>query len=141
MFAEYTRRDITYASDTLLAFVGIGNILTSLFGTELCYGLPTAFFDRAILWKSVEGPSKRRLHFPSWCWAGFEGLKTFLHHTQSNGEFWVWLRQETWIKWSLMDKNGRNPVGLLPNAEANHGSSSSIPPDQQADMRTFDHQI
>jgi hypothetical protein len=95
MLSEYTRRDITFDFDTLLAFVGIGNILSLFHRTELCYGLPVAFFHRLILWKSVEGPRKRRKHFPTWRWAEFEGLKSFPHHAQSNQEFSAWMWQET----------------------------------------------
>lgn len=141
MLSEYTRRDITFDSDTLLAFVGIGNILSLFHGTQLCYGLPVAFFDRLILWRSVQGPRRRRKHFPTWCWAEFEGVKTFPHHAQSNGEFWDWMRLETWIKWSLLEENGLKGLFTTTDAENSHDDNLNSLLDQEVGVRTEEHPI
>jgi hypothetical protein len=141
MLSDYTGCDITADSDTLLAFVGIGNILSLFHGTELCYGLPVASFDRLILWKPIEGPRKRRRHFPTRCWAEFEGLKTFPHYAQLNQEFSVWMRRETWIRWSLFDENGREGLFPFTDKENDHDNDLNSPLVQPSGLRTEQHPI
>lgn len=71
---KYTRRSLTFDSDIINAFTGIGNSLYG--GDSLIYGLPHDNFDQALLWQPIdpnsgarEGQSIGNSVLPSWTWA------------------------------------------------------------------------
>ncbi|OCK74775.1 HET-domain-containing protein [Lepidopterella palustris CBS 459.81] len=86
---QYTTRELTFGGDILHAFAGIWATLNPYMPGESICGLPTAFFDLALLW-TLAPPVQRREHkviglevassrfpdpqkCPSWAWAGFVG--------------------------------------------------------------------
>ncbi|KAI0550020.1 heterokaryon incompatibility protein-domain-containing protein [Xylaria curta] len=72
---HYKKRNLTYNSDALNAFLGVGQHLATRMRTSLLFGLPEKHFLRAQFWKQV-GPWKLQdstLGLPSWSWAGWEG--------------------------------------------------------------------
>jgi hypothetical protein len=81
LVTSYQRRDLTYESDVLNAFVGVQEVLGPGFRRGFFYGLPEMFFDMALLWQPRSSASpqggkmrnERNPHFPSWSWAGWKG--------------------------------------------------------------------
>lgn len=81
---EYTGRELTYQSDALNAFLGIGNMITpSMANSRLFHGIPAVAFDWALLWNgNLNQKNLRRRHqFPSWAWAGWQGQITMASTT------------------------------------------------------------
>lgn len=70
--ADFTGRHLTYHSDALNAFSGIGKVMALKMKAFLIEGLPNTWFDQAILWRSCKA-AQRRSMFPSWSWAGWTG--------------------------------------------------------------------
>ena len=68
----YTQRRLKYAADALNAFTGMLQAFTDMYPKGFIQGLPIEDLDWAMLWRS-HNPSKRRVEFPSWTWAGWEG--------------------------------------------------------------------
>ncbi|KAE9368255.1 HET-domain-containing protein [Stipitochalara longipes BDJ] len=75
---EYTHRQLSFKYDIIRALEGMLQIFRRSFRSDFIYGLPKILLDIAILWK----PSRRLRRrisengsvFPSWSWAGWEGL-------------------------------------------------------------------
>lgn len=63
---------MSYYSDKLNAFAGIGAVFARYMGTELLFGLPKTNLNTALLW-SPDGTLERLPEFPSWSWAGWKG--------------------------------------------------------------------
>ena len=72
---EYTKRHLSYSSDALNAFSGILELFKDRFGGDMISGLPSKFFDAAILWVPTDDQHQltRNFHFPSWSWTGWTG--------------------------------------------------------------------
>jgi hypothetical protein len=72
---EYTHRHLSYSLDALNAFSGFLELFKHRFGGEMISGLPSKFFDAALLWVWVDEQQQheRNFHFPSWSWAGWIG--------------------------------------------------------------------
>lgn len=68
------------------------------------FGLPTRYFDCAILWDSEQG-GLRISCFPSWSWCGWQHevkwRVSMLKGTYS--DFHAWLRTHTWVIWRYAD--------------------------------------
>jgi hypothetical protein len=83
-FGKYCRfvsalcsRVLTNPGDILLAFTGISNDLSESMDCKFVWGMPTAFFDHALLFENLASrPTRRRLGFPSWSWAGWQELES-----------------------------------------------------------------
>lgn len=72
---EYSRRQLSFRSDILNAFAGVGTTLAFLYRTSLLYGLPERYLLQSLLWRSddcVQGRDKS-LGIPSWSWAAWDG--------------------------------------------------------------------
>ena len=81
MVESCTQRDVGKASDKLVAFNGISNIVEQCLQTHLHYGLPESLIDVALLWQPAV--TLQRIHgadFPSWSWAGFQGAIQYQYH-------------------------------------------------------------
>jgi Heterokaryon incompatibility protein (HET) len=71
---DYVSRQMTFESDILNAFAGVGNHLQQSLATQFLFGLPEKHIDRAMLWSSWS-PNEPRLstpHIPSWSWAAWK---------------------------------------------------------------------
>lgn len=69
---DYIKRDLTYPSDTLNATSGVLKSLGRYTDDAFLCGLPAKLFPYGLLWQP-EGPSERKLPWPSWSWAGWTG--------------------------------------------------------------------
>ena len=69
---EYTRRELTYSSDTLNAVSGCLKALGRYTEDVFLCGLPAKMFPLCLLWHS-KGRSQRNMPWPSWSWAGWKG--------------------------------------------------------------------
>ena len=70
--AQFTHRSISFQNDVLNAFDGLGKVFQSGFNSATVFGLPESLLDVALLWRPMQ-QLERRAHFPSWCWAGWNG--------------------------------------------------------------------
>ncbi|MCJ1334478.1 hypothetical protein MMC10_011190 [Thelotrema lepadinum] len=69
---QYTHRQLSFQSDILNAFAGLGQIFATCFQCRPFFGLPEALLDLALFWRPTR-QLKRRNEFPSWSWAGWIG--------------------------------------------------------------------
>ncbi|KAI8660883.1 HET domain-containing protein [Fusarium keratoplasticum] len=76
---QYTRRTLTYPSDSLNAFVGILSAIEDSFGWQFASALPENCFDLALLWSSMwqgrlrpREPLGSACKSPTWCWTAWE---------------------------------------------------------------------
>lgn len=79
MVNAYTKREITYQSDSLNAFHGLLNLLSREHRVRFLCGLPIPhLFGRFLLWCPTKYSIRREIStggssFPSWSWAGWQG--------------------------------------------------------------------
>lgn len=67
----YSKREISFKSDTLLAFAGVLKSVEDAFGSAI-WGIPAFEFARGLTWtQSTHCLSVRQHGFPSWSWAGW----------------------------------------------------------------------
>ncbi|EEU42846.1 uncharacterized protein NECHADRAFT_84122 [Fusarium vanettenii 77-13-4] len=76
---QYSRRTLTYASDSLNAFVGILSAIEDSFGWRFVSALPENLFDFALLWSPMwqgrlrpREPLGSACNSPTWCWTAWE---------------------------------------------------------------------
>lgn len=105
MIQTYSERELTYPTDIYNAFAGVSRQLVYRLDTDLCHGVPTAYFDWFLLWLPLKDQTRRADPHPlapSWSWAGWVGA--------SFPRMWDWynrsirrirkaIRQRTWIIW------------------------------------------
>jgi hypothetical protein len=104
----YTRRQLTYPSDILNAFMGIAKAMAaSMASTRMFYATPAVVFDWAILWTGhlTLKNLKRYPEFPSWAWAGWQGEISMAGDIYSAFDQ-HWLLERTWIEWYIDLDNG-----------------------------------
>lgn len=66
-------RAMTKPEDILRAFTGIANVFARSMQCQMVWGLPTAFFDYALLFESLSTLQiRRRQGFPTWSWTGWK---------------------------------------------------------------------
>jgi hypothetical protein len=72
---RYSKRQLSFRSDILNAFAGVGAILAFNLDTSLLYGLPERYLLRSLLWRSDDYAQGRdeSLGLPSWSWAAWDG--------------------------------------------------------------------
>jgi hypothetical protein len=72
---DYTKRQLTFDSDVLVAFTGIMERFNKRSRLSFIYGLPQRFFLQALMWRSRQRGRWRGPEFgiPSWSWAAWEG--------------------------------------------------------------------
>lgn len=72
LVGDYTTRQLSYSSDILNAFTGVGNAIARLLKTQMIVGLPERYLPQALMWSSVD-PLQRRTGMdwiiPTWSWA------------------------------------------------------------------------
>lgn len=77
---DYNKRNFTFPEDCLYAFEGMSWVLSPQMAGRFVSGLPSAFFDVALLWqpggkilrRMARDPTKAHC-LPSWSWAGWSG--------------------------------------------------------------------
>lgn len=70
---SYTRRKLSFESDSIRAFSGILKNVETHSGPSV-WGIPEYIFSRGLLWSlATHKMSLRRPQFPSWSWAGWRG--------------------------------------------------------------------
>ena len=124
----YTSRQLSLPDDVLMAFEGVGKVISKSLKTDLLYGLPSSFLDLALLWEFKEAPSERQRRqsldvrkFPTWSWCGWEGSITYRTSTLSGilSNILDWISTHTWISWYVKDrynitrllhKSGQEPI-------------------------------
>ena len=107
----YTQRKVTFPQDKLIAFSAIERLLSQSMNTGFQTGLPTSYFDFALLWtpsQDLGNSSKRLSEFPSWTWAGWYHTSEYCHQTLEGVLFNMheWISSRTWIEWYVVDSHG-----------------------------------
>lgn len=101
LIQSYSGLNLTFDSDIYNAFAGISTYISRELNSNLCHGIPEAYFDWFLLWTNL-GEQKRRERAPSWSWSGWIG--------ESWPRIWDWytrdmdsvrqaLQKRTWIIW------------------------------------------
>lgn len=101
---EYTRRHLTYPTDSLRAFLGVLRAFEKLhppaehhWGVPFVFGTDGHIFQLAqgLLWKSQSCSLRRIRGIPSWSWAGWEGWASQQQQQQqvrdSGADYPVWM--------------------------------------------------
>lgn len=72
----YSMRELSFRSDILNAFAGVGNVLSSRMETEMLFGIPERYLLQGLLWRSDDFAVGRdeTLGIPSWSWASWDGI-------------------------------------------------------------------
>lgn len=92
---EYTRRHLTYPSDSLRAFLGVLRAFEKLRPpARHLWGVPFVFGEdgrvrqlaQGLLWKSQSCRLRRVRGIPSWSWAGWEGWASQQQQQRQGGE-------------------------------------------------------
>jgi hypothetical protein len=73
LLTDFCSRELSFPSDVLNAFQGLLKVFSDSMSTEFYAGLPVRWLDHSLLWQ-LYGAGKRRSGFPSFSWAGWEGL-------------------------------------------------------------------
>ena len=91
--ALYSYRTMTKDEDALNAFLGVLQVLETVYEDGFFWGLPVADFQWALLWQA-NYPPKRREGFPTWSWAGWKvGIRpSYPFNTAKPHEFPVHLQ-------------------------------------------------
>ncbi len=97
LIRDFTGRSLTFEADSIKAFAGIlrkwsaqGPPMPHIWGLPFCEFwyqaagssprvMGIGHLNQSLLWRH-HGPARRRLGFPSWSWAGWEGRVTFPKH-------------------------------------------------------------
>ncbi|KAL7624540.1 hypothetical protein AAE478_006107 [Parahypoxylon ruwenzoriense] len=68
---DYSTRKLSFGTDILKAFSGVGNSLSAAFGSRMLYGLPERSLGQCLLWSStgLAGRRGEAPDIPSWSWA------------------------------------------------------------------------
>ncbi|SPO00814.1 related to tol protein [Cephalotrichum gorgonifer] len=79
LLENYTKRQMTNDSDSLNAILGILSAFTrGLFPSGFIHGLPLWSHPYSLGWMHTDSVTpRRRPEFPSWSWAGWEGIVRF----------------------------------------------------------------
>ncbi|KAJ8111190.1 hypothetical protein OPT61_g6156 [Boeremia exigua] len=110
----YTKRLLTFSHDKLPAFSAIGTLLGKSLHTEFAAGLPTSYFDFALLWTPVKprsGASAIRIRdFASWTWSGWHDASEYSYSTLEGVLFNMheWLTTRTWIDWYIVTATSKS---------------------------------
>jgi hypothetical protein len=103
---NYSRRKLSFPSDSLNAISGVFAVLSKSFGWRFRAGLPDHLIDHALLWRPGDSRHIRNFGFPSWTWAGWSGridwqFQSLLEsaHSPLNLDAWELVELRTEIKY------------------------------------------
>lgn len=115
---EYSSRRLTYDSDVLNAFAGVLGVLCDRMSNgrspepNYAYGLPTYFFDWAVLWQPNISVYRKSYGWPSWSWCGYTGTISMALTGMDVPQLENWLCKHTWIKWIIYDLNRQSLIQI-----------------------------
>ena len=121
----YSGRKLTFYTDKLAAFEGLGKVLSSHLDAALHYGLPDSYFDWALLWELNMLPENIGTaalpDFPSWSWCGWNAGVEWRFSTTSGTliNLHEWLTDHTWIIWYKGQHHGYELVWKSPRIPQN----------------------
>ncbi|KAI8934136.1 hypothetical protein NX059_008891 [Plenodomus lindquistii] len=119
----YLRRELSFGSDTLNAFKGIEQVLSNSIKTEFYAGLPIKWLDHALLWQ-LFGPGSKRVGFPSFSWAAWEGgaESPYWMTPSTTRRILSWYRSESgaWVRCDTVIADAFNGVVDPPDIQNHH---------------------
>ena len=104
---EYTKRNLTNASDMINTFLAFASLLRPGFKGDFLFGLPETELDFALLWQPKScirrriDPENGNSLFPSWSWAGWIGEVEYKWNKHQ-------LDDSSRVDWQCWDNNGGN---------------------------------
>ena len=101
LVGPYSERKLSFRTDRLNAFMGVGNVLGKRLETKMVDGLPERWLMQGLLWRGLCGGGwEEKLGFPSWSWAGWDGRvdwgmgETAVTERGVMAAFWSWYGPE-----------------------------------------------
>jgi hypothetical protein len=86
---DYSKRNLTYSSDKLVALSGLANAIKEIVGKAYAAGLWEDNLNFDLLWKTVgqSYPKPTSYRAPSWSWASVDGIICSAEDTSLDGKF------------------------------------------------------
>ncbi|KAF4943498.1 hypothetical protein FGADI_13374 [Fusarium gaditjirri] len=105
----YTKRKMTWQSDTVNAFIGIADLIRRGTNTKFWHAMPEFALTRSLLWYPKEPLSRRRSPdgktlFPSWSWAAWQGHVTYRGRGFHNAVCYAPVSMILWLKSATVDE-------------------------------------
>ncbi|KAH7248567.1 heterokaryon incompatibility protein-domain-containing protein [Fusarium redolens] len=105
----YTKRNMTWQSDAVNAFIGIADLIRRGTNTKFWHAMPEFALTRSLLWYPKEPLSRRRspdgkILFPSWSWAAWQGHVTYRGRGFHNAVCYAPTSMITWLKSATVEE-------------------------------------
>jgi hypothetical protein len=105
----YTKRDMTWQSDAVNAFIGIADLIRRGTNTKFWHAMPEFALTRSLLWYPKEPLSRRRspdgkILFPSWSWAAWQGHVAYRGRGFHNAVCYAPASMIMWLKSATVDE-------------------------------------
>lgn len=101
LIQSYSGLNLSFEADIYSAFAGVARYITLELETNLCHGIPEAYFDWFLLWTTFK-TVRRRQCAPSWSWSGWIGggwPNTRTWFSRDIKKVRNALQHRTWIIW------------------------------------------
>ncbi|KAF5625027.1 hypothetical protein F52700_9402 [Fusarium sp. NRRL 52700] len=105
----YTKRNMTWQSDAVNAFIGIADLIRRGTNTKFWHAMPEFALTRSLLWYPKEPLSRRqstdgKILFPSWSWAAWQGHVTYRGRGFHNAVLYAPLSMILWLESATVDE-------------------------------------
>ncbi|KAF4501086.1 hypothetical protein FAGAP_2671 [Fusarium agapanthi] len=105
----YTKRNMTWQSDAVNAFIGIADLIRRGTNTKFWHAMPEFALTRSLQWYPKEPLSRRRSPdgktlFPSWSWAAWQGHVTYRGRGFHNAVCYASVSMLIWLKSATVDE-------------------------------------
>ncbi|KAK2932017.1 hypothetical protein FoTM2_006474 [Fusarium oxysporum f. sp. vasinfectum] len=105
----YTKRNMTWQSDAVNAFIGIADLIRRGTNTKFWHAMPEFALTRSLLWYPKEPLSRRRspdgkILFPSWSWAAWQGHVAYRGRGFHNAVCYAPASMIMWLKSATVDE-------------------------------------
>ncbi|KNB07688.1 hypothetical protein FOXG_08782 [Fusarium oxysporum f. sp. lycopersici 4287] len=105
----YTKRNMTWQSDAVNAFIGIADLIHRGTNTKFWHAMPEFALTRSLLWYPKEPLSRRRspdgkILFPSWSWAAWQGHVAYRGRGFHNAVCYAPASMIMWLKSATVDE-------------------------------------